>query len=75
MSEATQRRLAEIAQAMSTPERQVSPMQVAAQLLEEALARVEVQGENAGPQNPKPGHKVRNGRSMRTKGKRGRSQK
>ena len=41
MSEATQRRLAEIAEAMSTPERRVSPMQVAAQLLEEAVGRVE----------------------------------
>ena len=41
MSEATQRRLAEIAAAMSTPERRVSPMQVAAQLLEEAVGRVE----------------------------------
>ena len=41
MSEATQRRLAEIAEAMSTSERRVSPMQVAAQLLEEAVGRVE----------------------------------
>jgi len=42
MSEATRRRLVEIAEAMSTPERQVSPMQVAAQLLEEAVGRVPV---------------------------------
>ncbi len=42
MSEKTRRRLAEIAKAMSTPERQVSPMQVAAQLLEEVVARVEM---------------------------------
>jgi hypothetical protein len=34
MSAATQRRLAEIAEAISTPQRRVSPMQVAAQLLE-----------------------------------------
>jgi len=42
MSEATQRRLAEIAEQMSTPRRRVSPMQVAAQLLEEAVRSVEV---------------------------------
>lgn len=46
MSEATQRRLAEIAEAMSTPERRVSPMQVAAQLLEEAVACVPVETES-----------------------------
>jgi hypothetical protein len=40
MTEATAQRLAELAEAMSTPERQVSPMQVAAQLLEEAVDRV-----------------------------------
>ena len=45
MSEATQRRLAEIAEAMSTPGRRVSPMQVAAQLLEEAVLRVRTEGE------------------------------
>src|SRR5438067_13747391 len=37
MSEATAQRLAEIAEAMSTPERKVSPMQVAGQLLEEVV--------------------------------------
>src|SRR5207244_3481536 len=42
MSEATQQRLAEIAEQMSTPRRRVSPMQVAAQLLEEAVRCVEV---------------------------------
>jgi hypothetical protein len=40
MSEATRRRLAEIAEALSTPQRQVSPMQLAAQLLEEAVSCV-----------------------------------
>jgi hypothetical protein len=40
MSAATRRRLVEIAEAMSTPQRRVSPMQVAAQLLEEAVARL-----------------------------------
>jgi hypothetical protein len=40
MSAATRRRLGEIAAALSTPERQVSPMQVAAQLLEEAVGHV-----------------------------------
>jgi hypothetical protein len=41
MSAATRRRLAEIAATMSTPDRRVSPMQVAAQLLEMAVAGVE----------------------------------
>jgi hypothetical protein len=45
MSAATQRRLAEMAEEMSTPERRVSPMQVAAQLLEEAVGRVRAQAE------------------------------
>jgi hypothetical protein len=40
MSETTAAKLAEIAAAMSSPERKVSPMQVAAQLLEEAVGRV-----------------------------------
>jgi hypothetical protein len=40
MSKATARKLEELAAALSTPQRKVSPMQVAAQLLEEALARV-----------------------------------
>jgi hypothetical protein len=44
MSEATAQRLAEIAEAMSTPERKVSPMQVAAQLLEEAVRHLDGQG-------------------------------
>jgi len=38
MSEATERKLARLAEQASTPERKVSPMQMAAQLLEEALA-------------------------------------
>ncbi len=40
MSDATVRRLTELAEEMSTAERKVSPMQVAAQLLEEALCRI-----------------------------------
>jgi hypothetical protein len=44
MSEATAQRLAEIAEAMSTPRRKVSPMQVAAQLLEEAVSHLGGQG-------------------------------
>src|SRR5262245_40066095 len=40
MSEETQRRLNEIADEISTPERKVSAMQVAAQLLEEAVQRL-----------------------------------
>lgn len=42
MSEETATKLAVIAEAMSTPQRKVSPMQVAAQLLEEAVVRVHV---------------------------------
>jgi hypothetical protein len=42
MSESTYRILAEIAESMSTPERKVSPMQVAAHLLEEAIHQVPV---------------------------------
>jgi len=42
MSDATVRRLTELAEEMSTAQRKVSPMQVAAQLLEEALGRVGV---------------------------------
>jgi hypothetical protein len=42
MSEATQRRLAAIAAALSTDKRRVSPMQVAAQLLEEAVFQVQL---------------------------------
>ena len=38
MSEATYQRLVQLADQMSTPERKISPMQVAAQLLEEAIA-------------------------------------
>jgi hypothetical protein len=40
MSEETAKKLAEIAEALSTPERKVSPMQVAAQLLEDAVGRL-----------------------------------
>ncbi len=43
MSDATLQRLTELAAEMSTAERKVSPMQVAAQLLEEALGRVGVE--------------------------------
>ena len=39
MSAATEQKLAALAERISTPERRVSPMQVAAQLLEEALAK------------------------------------
>lgn len=37
MSRATKRRLVELARKASTPKREISPMQVAARLLEEAL--------------------------------------
>jgi hypothetical protein len=39
MSEATAQKLARLAEQASTPQRRVSPMQVAAQLLEEAVAQ------------------------------------
>ena len=42
MSEATAKKLAALAATMSTAERKVSPMQLAAQLLEEAVNRVDV---------------------------------
>ena len=45
MSETTIRVLATIAESVSTPQRKVSPMQVAAQLLEEAVSGV--RGESA----------------------------
>jgi hypothetical protein len=41
MSEATAEKLAQFAEALSTAERMVSPMQVAVQLLEEAVAALE----------------------------------
>jgi hypothetical protein len=40
MSERTAKKLADLAAAMSTPQRKVSPMQLAAQLLEEAVSHV-----------------------------------
>lgn len=42
MTEQTVRRLTAIAESLSTDKRKVSPMQVAAHLLEEAIARVSV---------------------------------
>jgi hypothetical protein len=42
MSAATARRLAQIAAQMSSPDRKISPMQVAAQLLEKAVDQVQV---------------------------------
>ena len=65
MSEETRVRLAQIAQQMSTPERQVSPMQVAAQLLEEAVSRVTLgKAANAiaeAPQESKPSASAEDG--------------
>ena len=69
MSDATLHKLTELAEEMSTAERKVSPMQVAAQRLEEALGRVGgkmgVQVEegagavNAGEQSPPTPIKIR----------------
>jgi hypothetical protein len=55
MSESTKRRLAELARRMSTAERQVSPMQVAAQLLEDAVRGVsanEPEGDSSRDERP-----------------------
>jgi hypothetical protein len=40
MSEATERRLARLAEKASTSDRKISPMQLAAQILEDALAAI-----------------------------------
>ena len=40
MSDATRQRLARLAEQSSTPERKISPMQIAAQILEDALATI-----------------------------------
>ncbi len=49
MNAATQQALERLAELASTPERKVSPMQLAAQLLEEAVARLVTQtGDNQG---------------------------
>lgn len=45
MSQNTHRRLVDMARQLSTPDRQVSPMQVAAQLLEMALSKIAVKGD------------------------------
>src|SRR5207249_1660753 len=60
MSDATLSRLTELAEEMSTAERKVSPMQVAAQLLEEALGRVGAQSQRVKRQ--KQDHKSGRGR-------------
>jgi hypothetical protein len=46
MSKTTVRKLASIAKAMSTAKRKVSPMQVAAQFLQEALGSLEVKNKS-----------------------------
>ena len=46
VSDATMARLAQLADSVSTGERRVSPMQVAAQLLEESLQRMSFQEES-----------------------------
>lgn len=61
MSEATLQRLTELAEAMSTAERKVSPMQVAAQLLEEAVGRI---GTTAGQSAPPTPAQVRPSREV-----------
>jgi hypothetical protein len=51
MSRATVQQLTRLASEMSTEQRQVSPMQVAAQLLEEALGRVDGKWDVPGKEN------------------------
>ena len=71
MSKGTQQRLAEIAEEMSTPERRVSPMQVAAQLLEAAVANVRV-GEDT--QRPEVGgERTRSRKPKQTNGSQGKA--
>jgi hypothetical protein len=48
MSEGTLQKLTQLAEDMSTPVRKVSPMQVAAQLLEEAVGQVRVKSKVTG---------------------------
>src|SRR5690349_8117688 len=59
MSQATQRRLAEIAAEISTPERSVSPMQVAAQLLEEAICHLGANEDGLGKSEKRKAKKKR----------------
>ena len=78
MSDATLQRLTELADQMSTTERKVSPMQVAAQLLEEAVGRVGVKtaaqleeiagGPAAGEQSPPKPIKIRTSRDDKPQG-------
>ncbi len=77
MSPATKRRLAEIAAAMSTPGRQVSPMQVAAQLLEEALDHVKEGAEAEAVRievDPREASTESTAKGRRRKGEQGRGQ-
>jgi hypothetical protein len=73
MSEATQRRLAEIAAQLSTPQRRVSPMQVAAQLLEEAVRCVEVKTEGPDASEDRGANNRKTVKQRKTKPKQGRA--
>ena len=68
MSHETVSKLEAIAEAMSTPQRKVSPMQVAAQLLEEAVCRVQAKTVNQSkPSNGNSQHRKKNAKSARKK--------
>lgn len=70
MSEETARKLAVIAEAMSTPTRKVSPMQVAAQLLEEAVTCVQTKANGDSEQSKMPApreHKRQNSGTKKAK--------
>jgi hypothetical protein len=72
MSAATVERLSQMAEQMSTPERRISPMQVAAQLLQEALERLdqatEGGAEEVGPAREKGAGPNTSGSSQRVAG-------
>jgi hypothetical protein len=66
MSDRTVQALAALAEGMSTAERKVSPMQVAAQLLEEALGRLGEKTPAARDAASKPENKGAAGQKVRT---------
>jgi hypothetical protein len=69
MSEATAEKLARLADEMSTPDRKISPMQLAARLLEEALEEIPNQV-GASIANREPTVKKRSGAKGRAKSSR-----
>jgi hypothetical protein len=66
MSAATAEYLAQLAEQMSTPDRRISPMQVAAQLLEEALQNLRNPGQANGVEGNKTNRRRANGKAGST---------